>query len=160
MGRTHANSTYHALNDQAAPGVPSVLLGSQATPHNYIAAGRSLHYLQDTFSHAGYTNSYYGHAGALHYYDKTDSDPERAMRMAGATWGALKDFAKTSGCKCEPKWTPDVQQTVVQFVRTSGANIGALNTIDSTGGLSDFGITNPSAYLGRKIRILGVDPRR
>jgi hypothetical protein len=58
-----------------------------------------------------------------------------------------------------PQWTPDIQNTVFDFARTQGANFGALNTIDSTGDYLDFGITNPSGYLDRKIRILGVTRR-
>jgi hypothetical protein len=80
--------------------------------------------------------------------------------MAGSTWRALKDFANNNlGCKCNPKWTSGTQNTVYDFARTSGAGFGALNTIDSTGDILDFGLTNPSGYLDRKIRILGV-PRR
>lgn len=88
------------------------------------------------------------------------SDVPRAMRMAGSTWKALKEFARTLGCKCDPKWTPDIQNTVFDFARTAGANFGALNTIDSNGNdYLDFLIKNPSGYLDRKIRILGVSRR-
>jgi len=80
--------------------------------------------------------------------------------MAGSTWKALKDFANTLGCKCNPQWTPNIQNTVFDFARTSGANFGALNTIDSDGNsYLDFYLKNPSGYLDRKIRILDVRRR-
>ncbi len=161
LGKEFSNGTYHALNSEARPGEASKYLAWRTSlrRNNYLGVGRELHYLQDTYSHAGYPNSFYGHARAFHYYDKTDSDPERAMRMAGATWGHLKQFARTNGCECDAQWTREIQDTVWRFVRTPSAALGALNTIDSQGGIADFGITNSPLYLDRKRQVLGVSVR-
>lgn len=125
-------------------------------PHggNYLKFGRGLHYLQDRYSHAGYKSSYFGHFRTLHYYDKTNSDPETAMAMAEATYSALTSFAGAKGCKCSGTLDPNTRDQIDGFNRSPGSHFGALNSIDSTGGLLDFGITNPRGYLDNKRRYL------
>jgi hypothetical protein len=63
--------------------------------------GIYLHYLQDTFSHEGFTDPEWGHASGFHTVDKTDDDVSKAMRMAGATWDALNRFASEKKCGCQ-----------------------------------------------------------
>src|SRR5256885_11104848 len=87
---------------------------------NLNELGTYLHYLQDTFSHEGYTNPSWGHGGALHSPDKTNGDVAKAMRMAGATWNALNDFAKRNKCGCRGKFDNSWWQQVMQFAQASG----------------------------------------
>lgn len=157
LGRGFENSTYHSLNDGARPGVGAPDLYPRSA--NYSQFGRYLHYYQDTYSHRGFTNPVFGHASMGHYFDKTDSDPERAMAMAQGTYSELQGFAKRNGCACNKEWAPDMTSTVDGFNRSPGANFGFFNSIDSDGGLFDFGITNPRGYLDNKISFLDV-PRR
>jgi len=65
FNRRYQNETYHALNPGASPGTPSAhLLAMANNPSiDFMAFGRSLHYLQDTYSHAGFPSNVYGHAG-------------------------------------------------------------------------------------------------
>lgn len=128
-------------------------------PTNLVGLGRYLHYLQDTFSHSGYESDTYGHLFALHYYDKTNSDVPRAIRMAGATWKALNDYTKAKKCGCVGRWEYSWWEQVIAFSHESGANFGALETIDSAGELDNFGMRNHPLYLLRKIRILGLPLR-
>ncbi|HVI70243.1 MAG TPA: hypothetical protein VM656_02005, partial [Pyrinomonadaceae bacterium] len=155
------NRDYHALHpgSQEGQGSPDLWQQAMAGRTNYVGLGRYLHYLQDTFSHAGYHSDVYGHAGALHYYDKTATDVPKAMRMAGATWKALNDFAKEKKCGCQGKFDPSWWGQVHDFAIEHGANFDALETIDSRGEIDNFLLTNTPAYLEKKRRILGV-PRR
>jgi len=100
-----------------------------------------------------------GHLAALHYFDKTNSDKPRALRMAGATWNALNDYAKAKKCGCHGSWDRAWWKQVIDFSRLEGANFAALETIDSNGEILNFGMTSNPQYLLRKIRILGVAPR-
>jgi RHS repeat-associated protein len=127
---------------------------------NYVALGQALHFLQDSFSHATFESDVVGHFSRLHYYDKTDSDIPRALRMAAATWSALNDYAKVKKCGCQGKWDPSWWQQVIDFSNSPGANFGLLETIDSNGELDNFGMTNNRGYLVNKIRILGITPRQ
>ncbi|HEV7745843.1 MAG TPA: RHS repeat-associated core domain-containing protein [Pyrinomonadaceae bacterium] len=126
---------------------------------NYVGLGQALHFLQDSFSHAGFESDMVGHLSRIHYYDKTDSDAPRALRMAAATWGALNEYAKVKKCGCQGKWDPLWWQQVIDFSNSPGANFGLLETIDSNGELDNFGMTNAQGYLMNKIRILGLTPR-
>lgn len=128
-------------------------------PTNYVGLGRYLHFKQDSFSHAAFESDVYGHASALHYYDKTDSDVPRALRMAGATLIALNDYAKKKKCGCQGKWDASWWKQVIDFSRSPGANFGALETIDSNGEIDNLGMTNNRQYLLNKMRILGLSPR-
>src|ERR1700738_971338 len=87
---------------------------------NLEGVGAYLHYLQDTFAHEGYTNPSWGHGLATHYPDKTSSDVPKAMRMAGATWKALNDFAKSNKCGCQGKFENTWWKQVKQFGEASG----------------------------------------
>jgi len=111
---------------------------------NLKALGIYLHYLQDTFSHAGFTDPVCGH-GCFdwHYPDKTDSDVDKAFRMALETWYALKECTKLRGCKCQ-EWQDASWKEVREFNATSGG--------------PDYREIN-AEELDRKRRILGVPIR-
>jgi len=155
------NREYHDLQPGNHEGQGSPELWQQAMngPTNYVGLGRYLHFLQDSFSHAGYESDVNGHLSGGHYYDKTDSDVPRALRMAGATWNALNEYAMKKKCGCRGKWDSSWWQQVVDFSNAPGANFGALETIDSNGELENLGMTNNRLYLLQKIRILSLSPR-
>ena len=108
--------------------------------------GTSLHYYQDTYSHAGYTNSIWGHLPGTHSVDKTDSDVEKAMRMAQATFEMVNAFSRQY-CGCEGKWTPNMTEQVQRFAEAPGGNFITryTNSIESNG----------TWYLDQKRQILG-----
>ena len=151
------NRKYHDLQPGNYEGKPSAELALAATDDE--GEGQYLHFLQDSHSHAGYESDVIGHLFGLHYYDKTASDVPRALRMAGATWIALNDYAEKK-CGCRGKWDPSWWQQIVAFSSAQAANFGALETIDSNGELENFGMTNSSLYLRYKIGYLGFEPRR
>ncbi|MGH9928987.1 MAG: DUF6765 family protein [Pyrinomonadaceae bacterium] len=155
------NRENHDLQPGNHEGQRSPELWRQAMngPTNYVGLGQALHFLQDSFSHEGFESDAVGHISRLHYYDKTDSDVPRALRMAGATWDALNQYAKEKKCGCQGKWDPEWWSQVIDFSRTQGANFGLLETIDSNGEIENFGMTNDTGYLGRKRRILNLGPR-
>jgi RHS repeat-associated protein len=155
------NRFYHDLHRGNYEGVGSPELWQQAMAGrtNYVALGRYLHYLQDSFSHAGFQSDVIGHLSRMHYYDKTASDVPRALRMAGATWSALNGYAKEKKCRCSGRWNPSWWKQVIDFSMYNGANFDALETIDSNGELLNFGMTNNPIYLIRKIRALDLEPR-
>jgi hypothetical protein len=118
---------------------------------NFFALGIYLHYLQDTFSHKGYTNSTYGHATGNHSVDKTDDDVPKAQSMVAATWKTLNDFAKEKLCGCQGKWTGDMWATINPFLNAPGGGpydrrVHAIDEIDPK-------------YINNKIRLLGVPHR-
>ena len=163
------NRTYHALHPGAAEGVGSPMLWQEAMngPTNYVGLGRYLHYLRDTFSHAGYDSDTYGHLAAFHYYDKTDSDVLKAMRMAHATWKALSDYAREKKCSCHANLDPSWWRLVNDFTRQPSANFNALTTMDADdtnrwdllNGWQNFYMSNDPIYLERKVQILGIPMR-
>ncbi|HSS18625.1 MAG TPA: RHS repeat-associated core domain-containing protein [Pyrinomonadaceae bacterium] len=166
------NRVFHALHPGAAEGVGSPLLWAgamrESSGHQWI--GRYLHYLQDTFSHADFTDDTWGHSplNALpgfgngmygdHGDDKTASDPPRAMRMAGATWIALVQYAKEKGCTCDPRWDPAWWKQVADFaiVRTDHPHISSIDATERS--LDNPGLGDPGA-LRKKRRILGLPDR-
>jgi hypothetical protein len=108
---------------------------------NLKAMGIYLHYLQDTFSHAGFTDPTCGHrCFDWHYPDKTDSDVGKAFRMALETWYALKECTKMRGCRCQD-WQDASWKEVREFNAASGD--------------PDYREIN-AEELDRKRRILGV----
>jgi RHS repeat-associated protein len=154
------NRGYHDLQpgNYEGQGSPELWQEAMNGSTNYVGLGRYFHFLQDSFSHAAYQSDVYGHLFGLHYYDKTASDVPRALRMAGATWNALNEYAEKK-CGCRGKWNASWWQQVVDFSGAQGANFGALETIDSNGEIENFGMTNNRLYLLRKIGILGLSPR-
>lgn len=164
------NRVFHSLSEGSAEGVGSSLLWrgamNETSGHRWI--GRYLHHLQDTFSHAGYTNDVWGHSPVNlidgngkygdHDADKTASDPQKALRMAGATWQALVEYAKAKKCKCNPQWNSAWWNQVIDFINVDTANPHT-STIDAlTPSLDNPGSGDPAA-LTRKRRILGLPDR-
>ena len=139
FGRDFANSYYHALNPDAQPGVgPGPMLPNlpYSGPEYF---GRYLHYLQDTFSHSGYTNSTYGHMFRAHGNDKTATDVEKTMRMAQSTFSAMSGYSQlVCGCKGK-QWDSGMESAVRAFasVPTSWPNLA-----DIDGNIGE-GVSNP-----------------
>lgn len=157
FNKRHQNRNYHALNDWASPGVPSAALSPN--PGNFVQLGRALHYYQDTFSHAGYSSSVYGHFSGGHHFDKTNSDPEAAMKMAEGSWRMMLDFGEKMGCACKGSLSDDDKDTIRGFIDAPGSDTPTLNEIDSTGGFLSGYQWNPRWYLDGKIGGLGVSRR-
>jgi RHS repeat-associated protein len=157
-GSAGNNSTYHALNTDARPGLGSsdlYRLATQPSPNDYYY-GRYLHYYQDTYSHAGYTNSTYGHAKGLHGVDKTATNVALTLAMAKGTADELSRYSQ-SKCGCGgPEWDAVTDATVAQFaaVPTNFPNIADINGVIA-GDYQSFIFASPHA-LDRKARILGL----
>ena len=150
------NAFYHALHPGShQPYLDNHwMIATTGRGGNLTALGWYLHYLQDTFSHEGFTDPKWGHSprhGATHYVDKTDSDVPKAMRMAGATWDALNRFASQEKCGCHGKFDPSWWKQVEEFVKAPGGNwyTERRHSIEEV---------NPW-YLENKRRILGVPVR-
>ena len=127
------NRKYHDLQPGNYEGQVSPELWQQATsgPTNYVGLGRYLHFLQDSFSHAGFTNDAWGHSpvsvlygdkGGTHTADKTNYDVPKALRMAGATWIALNNYAKEKKCGCQGRIDPAWWKQVIDFARLPGGD--------------------------------------
>jgi hypothetical protein len=113
---------------------------------NLNGLGTYLHYLQDTYSHEGFANPSWGHGSALHYPDKTRSDVEKTMRMAGNTWKALIDFGARNKCGCRGSFDNSWWQQVKQFAGHSGGPFYreiSLDELDNK--LSILGLTRRSS---------------
>lgn len=165
------NRVFHALDPSASAGVRSPLLwqgamNEKSGSHKWI--GRSLHYLQDTFSHEGYDSDIIGHSpfnrlrggpSGDHSNDKTKSDPAKAMMMAMATWNLLVDYGKAKGkCGCEPIWDDAWWIQIIDFmnVETAYPRSSTIDAMEQT--LDNPGWGDPGA-LQRKRRILGIPNR-
>jgi RHS repeat-associated protein len=85
--------------------------------------GIYLHYLQDTFSHEGYTDPVCGHGCAVqHYPDKTENGVKQAQEMVAATWDALNRFAREKKCGCQGKWDQSLWQVINDFLKAPSGN--------------------------------------
>jgi hypothetical protein len=165
------NAVFHALSEDAIEGVGSSFLWGAAMgelgTHGWI--GRYLHYLQDTFSHAGYHDDITGHSPLNvldnfwtgygdHSSDKTAYDPPRARRMAYATWDALVKYALITKCKCDAEWDNIFWLYIDEFNKVTTNNPRG-SAIDATKpALDNPGIGDPAALM-RKRRILKLRER-
>ncbi len=164
------NRVFHGFYPGAIESVGSPLLWrgamNEKSGHKWI--GRYLHHLQDTFSHAGFTDDKWGHSPVNlfsgngeygdHANDKTASDPSKAMRMAGATWKALVEYARATGCNCNPKWDNAWAKQIIDFINMDTANPRS-STIDAfVSSVDNPGLGDPVA-LKKKRRILGLPDR-
>jgi RHS repeat-associated protein len=154
FAQQQANIDYHALHEGShQPYLDMHWNRATAGRGSLAGLGIFFHYLQDTYSHRGFTDPLYGHSpahGGSHADDKTDEDPDKAMEMAHATFDYLKKYArdKKGMCDCHD----DVNWHVVRkFVDAPGGNA-------ITRRAYDIEHVNPW-YLNNKIQILGV-PRR
>lgn len=116
------NASFHALHEGAQEGVGSPTLRRWALTGrtNYVGEGTYMHYFQDTYAHSGYHSTIYGHLFGGHSPDKTASDPEKAFRMAIASWSELREYARQKGCKCVGDISDVPWNTVWRFILASG----------------------------------------
>lgn len=172
-GKDFQNSYYHALNTYSQQGVGSPLLLQNVNNSNPKYFGQYLHYLQDTFSHAGYTNTSTGHAPpswfadfpfgkwGTHATDKTATDIEKTIRMAKVTLGALNGYAQLK-CGCQASaWNQEMEDTIRRFAQVGTEN-PRIADIEGDTGVPFIGkdpILGSPGSLGRKISILGLNWR-
>ena len=159
LGKNFQNEYYHALNTYAREGVGSPFLLKNVGNSNPRYFGQYLHYLQDTFSHAGFTNSYYGHLFGTHANDKTATDISKTIRMAKSTYAALDGYAQLKcNCKANP-WNKAMEDQIRRFAAIK-TRYPALADIegDIGGGLKDSRLGNPLQLL-YKADILGIPYR-
>lgn len=159
------NAEFHALHEGASPGVPSAYLQQMARypTLDFLALGRSLHYLQDTFSHAGQPDSYWGHALEGHSIDKTSEDIGKTLEMAKSTYMELSKFSREQ-CNCAPNpWDSGMDSRIAQFAAVKTRYPFATDIEGYTGVLPAVleqpGVYSSAAALETKRLILGV-PRR
>lgn len=119
---------------------------SGSWPSRLSALGSTLHYQQDTYSHKGYTNPIYGHLPGTHSVDKTDSDVDKAMAMAQATFNTLNAFS-SKHCKCVGQWTPEMTDQVQKFAALPGGNF-ITRYIDSIENNNPVYLNNKKSALG------------
>jgi RHS repeat-associated protein len=147
------NRDYHGLHPGShQPFLDKLWIDATRGHRNDPAANRNafgmyLHYLQDTFSHAGYTDDVWGHGVDMHWPDKTDSNEDKAFRMAVETWYHIQKYAKETKCGCEGEWTDASWKEVREFIHADG-------------GSQYEDIADLPQQLERKRQILGVPPRR
>jgi uncharacterized protein RhaS with RHS repeats len=120
------NADYHALHEGSHEPYLEKLWIDATRGHlnnpdlNLRNFGVYLHYRQDMFSHAGYTNEIYGHLFGMHKVDKTATDKEKALDMVKATWDALQAFAKEKKCGCQGDRSDVSLKKVIDFIKASG----------------------------------------
>ena len=172
----YQNRKYHALHPGAMQGMGSSELWQEAMRDGgaYIGFGRYLHYLEDTFSHSGYTDDVVGHSPLNvpygngkygdHETDKTATDPAKAQRMAASVWQALNQFSRLKKCGCEGTWKPEMWSEINAFINVKTDAPGR-STIDANWndmGLANPGLGDPGAlrlkrqYLGLRDRYTGA----
>jgi RHS repeat-associated protein len=130
---------------------------------NYTGLGIYLHYFQDTYSHAGFTDPKWGHSPrhldgrdiiplATHNTDKTAFDVDKAMRMAEDTLKELNRFARKV-CGCRGNYDMSWWKTVLNFAEAPGGDFWTSRrySIEESG--------NDPSYLENKRQILDL-PRR
>jgi len=125
------NARYHALHPGPQGGPEDAhmaeLRNTAFSNCDPSAFGIYLHYLQDTFSHQGFTDPEWGHGRAGHNPDKTANDVGKASRMAVATLDAMIAWSKScKKCCVNPDLTgrtalssAEVTQ-MFQFLRAPG----------------------------------------
>lgn len=154
------NIHYHALHPASRAGRSSPVLWAAALQDergNYRALGAHLHYLQDTFSHEGFTNQVWGHSplgGGTHNTDKTASDVPRAMEMAYTTWYSLNAYAKQKKC-CQGKWNPVWSEMVRRFAEVE-TNYPRASAIDSRHEFANAFLPGDPAARSKKRMLLGI----
>lgn len=103
------NSDDHGFNPGNTGNLANLRSNAMSGSTNYQSLGSYLHYLQDTFSHRGYGNSYYGQFGyngtdvpffGGFFVDNTNHKIGKSAQMAAATWFAIRDWIKAHKCRC------------------------------------------------------------
>jgi len=131
-GHRKTNADSHAFNEGNEANLSALRTTAMGGGINYVAAGRYLHHLQDTYSHRGFHNPWYGQYGFNGYdvpvlgglvVDNTNHDLPKSEEMARATFFALYEFAKKKGCECKfaplNSWWP----TVSAFLRANNGDL-------------------------------------
>jgi len=130
-----ANSDYHAFNKGNNGNLANLRNNSLSGNSNYVGLGMYLHYLQDSYSHKDFSNSYYGQAGSngTDYpiigglvVDNTNHDVGKAAQMASATWFAIRDWIKAKKCKCGDQGDTNVNSwwpQVMEFLKTDNSQL-------------------------------------
>ena len=180
QGKVYQNSYFHALNNYAQQGAGSPFLLQNLNNSNPKYFGQYLHYLQDTFSHSGFTNSSWGHSPispiadifspaasnlskffGTHATDKTATDVEKAIRMAKSTYSALEGYSQLKcNCKGNP-WNQEMEDQIRRFaeVDTLYPNLADIEGDTGIPIIKKRSIFASSGSLGRKISILGLSWR-
>jgi len=145
MRQAWQNAVYHGLHPNGSEFLETLRMNAfLGCKGDLTAFGAYLHHLQDSFSHAGYTNPIYGHLfSPLHWTDKTHNDVGKAEAMVRATWSAINNFTRAKRCCDTPfdqSWWPGIRQ----FLEASGGPF--------TREINDEEIKN-------KRDILGLEPR-
>jgi RHS repeat-associated protein len=125
------NGYNHAFTQYVNSRSNDLRSAAQSTTHNYVGVGRYLHFLQDTFSHRGFSNSVIGQFGFngvdLPFFggfvvDHTNHEIEKSEEMARTTFYALLEWAKRKDCKCQfsdiGSWWPQV----TEFLKASNGD--------------------------------------
>ena len=121
-GQRQINSDLHAFNPGNNGNLTNLRNIAFGRGSGYGDLGRYLHYLQDTFSHRGFSSAYYGQAGAILSLDNplavdfTNHDVGKAAEMAGATWFAIRDWIKAKKCSCGDQGDTDVHKWWPQVI--------------------------------------------
>lgn len=102
---------------------------------HYVNFGTYLHYLQDSFSHKDYSNSFIGQFGSNgtdipffggFFVDNTNHNVGKSAQMAAATWFAIRDWIKAHKCKCGDQGDTNVQAwwpQVMEFLNKDNSDI-------------------------------------
>ena len=172
-GRVAQNTVFHALHKGAVPGVGSQTLWDNSTKPTPSLKnfGRNLHYLQDTFSHEGFSDPANGHGPlgkkydspfdiGTHSYDKTASDPFKTINMAYSTWKAMKQQA-LQNCNCKGNdWDNNWFDQIRQFANVKVAHPAAADIEGEIAfGIKFGGILGSPWAIKIKADILGVPMR-
>jgi hypothetical protein len=113
----YVNAYYHALHPGShAPFLAAHWQAATQGAGSLKEFGGYLHYLQDIFSHDGYTSPKCGHGCKdQHLPDHTRTDVEKTLRAAKATWKAIDDFAQQK-CGCQHQdWNPEWDDRIRRF---------------------------------------------
>jgi RHS repeat-associated protein len=103
------NVAFHAFgtHEQNAKRAAELLSQANRNGGNLFLFGTYLHFLQDSFTHFDFAGNHtWGQFSAGNTVDHTSFDPKKAMKLARATFEALRAFGRRNGCDCngEPDW--------------------------------------------------------
>ena len=131
IDQAQRNNDSHAFNLWVNSRLRELRDAAVCNAHNYVGMGRYLHFLQDTYSHAGFQSSMYGQFGfngvdfpviGGFFVDNTNWHLERSDEMARNTFFAIYEFAKKKDCKCTfadiGTWWPQV----AEFLKASNGD--------------------------------------
>jgi RHS repeat-associated protein len=144
------NVLFHSFGTAAQNGARQAELVQLASAGggDLFGFGTYLHFLQDSFSHRAFAgNDTWGQATGGEAVDHTNNDAIKAMEMAHSTFGALREFGKRRGCRCDG----DADWKVVQEFIDVGWDHS-----NPAAAVADFAWHVTDAQLRRKIEILKV----